>query len=160
MEIFRQISHHPNYEISNYGQVKNGITGQLLKPTLHINKKCNTTPYLRIELKNPRKKFMVHRLVAEAFIENPLLLKSINHKDEDGLNNHVSNLEWCTARYNCIYSQGSRVRQLDLEGSMIDVFDSLTLAAEHTGSDFRLISAVCVGKRNKHNNYKWEYANN
>jgi hypothetical protein len=50
-----------------------------------------------------RKCMFVHRLVAIAFLENPDNLPQINHKDEDTSNNCVSNLEWCSAEYNCNY---------------------------------------------------------
>lgn len=49
------------------------------------------------------KKHLVHRLVAQAFIENPYGLPEINHKDENKRNNCVSNLEWCTHKYNNTY---------------------------------------------------------
>jgi len=61
---------------------------------------------LRIELTDrdgDRKKFPVHRLVASTFIPNPNNYPQINHKDEDKTNNSISNLEWCTAKYNINY---------------------------------------------------------
>ena len=44
--------------------------------------------------------FLVHRMVAEAWIPNPKKLPQINHKDCNKLNNHYSNLEWCDGKHN------------------------------------------------------------
>jgi hypothetical protein len=49
------------------------------------------------------KALRVHRLVAEAFIPNPDNLPEVNHKDENPMNNEVSNLEWCNRSYNINY---------------------------------------------------------
>ena len=68
---------------------------------------CKTPKgYLKVWLyKNgKRKMFYIHRLVAQAFLENPDALPMVNHKDFDKTNNDVDNLEYCTARYNMVYS--------------------------------------------------------
>lgn len=89
---------------NNGGLVKRG--GHLLKP-MPNNKR---TPHLRVILTKDgkRKQHQVHRLVALAFIPNPDNLPFVNHKDCDPTNNHVSNLEWCSAKENSIhaYKQG------------------------------------------------------
>lgn len=54
---------------------------------------------------------MVHRLVAEAWIPREEGLDFVNHKDENKANNHVSNLEWCTAKYNVNYGTAQERRR-------------------------------------------------
>lgn len=46
------------------------------------------------------KTFLIHRLVATAFVPNPNSYPQINHKDGNKTNNHYSNLEWVTQSQN------------------------------------------------------------
>ena len=90
------------YQVSNLGQVrslnyKNQGGVQILKQSKAPH------GYKRITLK--KKSFLVHRLVAIAFIPQPEGCTLINHKDENKINNCVSNLEWCNAFYNFHYSE-------------------------------------------------------
>lgn len=66
----------------------------------------NLQGYLSVHLYsgNVMRKFYVHRLVAEAFISNPLGLPQVNHIDGDKTNNEHSNLEWCNGSSNCIHA--------------------------------------------------------
>ena len=54
------------------------------------------------------KRMYVHRLVASNFLDNPNNLPEANHKDENKLNNHFSNLEWCDRLYNCRHGTGQQ----------------------------------------------------
>lgn len=89
------------YQVSNYGEIRKicGKNYKYLKPTKE--------EYYRVSLikNNKRKTFLVHRLVALAFIPNPNKYLIINHKDENKLNNNVNNLEWCTHKYNNNYGR-------------------------------------------------------
>lgn len=74
------------------------------------------TGYARVQLSNGtgfRKKYSVHRLVAKHFICEPTEERNIvNHKDGNKLNNHYSNLEWCTAQENIIHSINAKLKRV------------------------------------------------
>ena len=89
------------YEVSDLGNVASlkyarGSNRRLLKQSK------NTWGYSQVTLSKDKQKknATVHRLVAEAFIDNPNSLPQINHIDEDKSNNRVDNLEWCESSHN------------------------------------------------------------
>lgn len=96
------------YQISNYGRVRSldrtDALGRFKKGQI-LSIGDNGYGYKTVSLyKDSKQKTMyVHRLVAQAFIDNPDNLPQVNHKDENTNNNNVDNLEWCTNEYNSNY---------------------------------------------------------
>ncbi len=128
---------------SRYGNFRK-ITGKIIKP----NKIWSG--YLRISLwKQQQVEYKsLHRLVAETFIPNPQNLPCVNHKDEVKSNNSVSNLEWCTWRYNANYGtrnerfskkkinhpkMSKAVVQCREDGTLISTFESAKEGERQTG---------------------------
>lgn len=93
-EEWRNIAEMPNYMVSNLGQVKSLKKGMenILKQFTHYK----GYRYLFLYKEGVRYKFFVHRLVARAFIPNPLIKPIVNHLDSCRHNNIRSNLEWAT----------------------------------------------------------------
>lgn len=89
------VGYEKEYLISNTGKVKGLKRNKILRNQQGIH-------YLQVQLnKNGKGKTKtIHRLVAQAFIENPLCKPEVNHIDGNKLNNNVCNLEWVTSSEN------------------------------------------------------------
>ena len=110
-EIWKKIDgYNGRYEISNFGRLKSYAQKKTQGRITYgsIEKKGYCVVRLYDDYGNA-KDYKVHRLVAEAFIDNPYHYTQVNHKDENKTNNCVNNLEWCTNEYNCNY--GTRTQR-------------------------------------------------
>lgn len=102
-EIFKNVKGYEGfYEVSNLGNVRStsykGV--KILKPAKTANGYLNVV----FCVKQKREHKLIHRLVAENFLPNPHNYKTVNHKDENKLNNCVDNLEWLSEEANNRYS--------------------------------------------------------
>lgn len=99
------------YQVSDTGDVRSldrvcgGRRNRKLKGVV-LKKTKTSTGYWKVELSKDGKVYRkkVHRLVASAFIDNPLNKPNVNHIDNDPLNNCVKNLEWCTQAENVLHA--------------------------------------------------------
>lgn len=92
------------YEVSNTGLVRRVLKYNYSYPRILKPIECNGYYKVTLSKKNVKKQKSIHRIVAEAFLPNTDGLEMVNHKDENGHNNNVNNLEWCTRAYNQLYS--------------------------------------------------------
>ena len=91
------------YKVSNYGEVFSVKANRELKQETNTAKRVYGVRKVRrvsLRVNNVQKHYLVHRLVAEAFIPNPENKPQINHKDGNPENNRVDNLEWATRSEN------------------------------------------------------------
>lgn len=165
------------YQVSNFGRVKslerfvNGPKGLIKLKEKILSPKIDKNGYLLVGFhKEGIQKYMrIHRLVAMAFIPNPNNFPQINHIDENKRNNYVSNLEWCTHKYNLNYgtckarmrhSKMKRVAQFTLGGKLVKIWDSITSVQEETGWSLYAISLACLGKTKTSKGFLWKYLDN
>lgn len=169
LKEWKIIKEAENYEVSNYGDVKNITTQKLIAGSI------DKDGYPRVMIMSNEGKKITrfrHRLVAQAFLENPNNYPVVNHKDEDKGNAYVGtkennyqdgNLEWCTIAYNVKYGEGAKRRAEKLKENyrkgkstvgrksietfvydfdshtFIGSYPSVTAAARECGGDYRTV---------------------
>lgn len=169
------------YSITNSGRVwsklRDGSGGHTVK-WLKPDTKPNGYQTVTLVKNKVKQRFLLHRLVAISYIENPQNKPYVNHLDGNKQNNCVSNLEWCTGSENEQHSytvlnkqaskhclgktgyeshRGKEVGQYTLEDELIATYGSGADAARSVGCSQTSISAVCTGKRTNYKGYIWKY---
>jgi hypothetical protein len=165
-EIWKDIKGYEGlYQASNLGNIRSlkrfTTNGKVLKG---VPDKDN---YLKVTLsKNSiRKNHCIHRLIARTFLNNPNNLSIVNHKDENKQNNKVSNLEFCTVKYNNTYNEihkrkGIKKRKKVIQiknNNIVQIWDSATIASQELKISRGNIVSVLTGKRNMAGGFSWKY---
>ena len=114
----KQIKDFPNYNIDINGNVMN------IKKQTYLKKQTNNTGYNMVRIGSKLK--LVHRLVAETFIENPENKTFVNHKNFKRDDNNINNLEWCSPSENAQhYINNKYISNSKLqENEVIEIFNS------------------------------------
>jgi len=154
------------YEISNIGNIRSLRNGKV-----RTVKKCVSTKgyyFVHITINKFTFRRKIHRLVAMAFIENPLNKPQVNHKDLNKLNNSIENLEWVTAKENIHHAllNGCYKNDKNFWGTRkpvigFNITNGYIIESESKkacslmGFNRNLVANVCSGKMESHRRYKF-----
>lgn len=148
-------------------------------PVKYFINKYGYVEFILTDKSGKRKHIQAHRIAASLFIPNPDNKKYVNHIDGDKTNNHINNLEWCTAAENekhsfqilkkKVWNKGQTlpsgkqyrgkirpVQSYSLDGTPIKSYFNPT-EAEQDGFNLKQISAVCCGNQKTHKGLIWKY---
>ena len=159
------------YQISSMGRVRslgNGKSNNSNYSKERILKAMKDRGgYLHVQLwKDGKAKwYLVHRLVAEVFLDNPKGYNEVNHINEDKSDNRADNLEFCSRSYNINYGTRNQkiskpVIAIDKRTGLIVEFPSAMEAERCTSIYHGSIIKCCQGKLNSCGGFYWMFVNN
>lgn len=96
--LIYQGNEFPDFEVSNFGQLRNSITKKIYKQWINHKGYCQVC--VSLGSRSKKKTFKMHKAVAETFIPNPENKPEVNHIDGNKANAKFDNLEWTTSSEN------------------------------------------------------------
>lgn len=178
-EIWKDIKGYEGlYQVSNLGNVmslnwNHTNTSQPIRP-------FRNRGYLRVTFRvnGTSRKFLVHRLVADAFLPNEQGKETVNHIDGNKENNCISNLEWATRREQTAHAiktglrpynipckrgkgadspQSKPVAQFTKHGDLVKSWPCSFTASNELGFDINCIRNCAAGYKKSYRGYIWKY---
>lgn len=167
LETWKTMELYPKYQVSTEGRVRNAKNHRIYTQWL------GKDGYLRMEmwLDGHKKGMLVHRMVALCYLDNPLNLPEVNHKNKIKTDNRIENLEWVTRQENMdhrnedediqkqmqlnglalkewnLKHSAKPVASYDLEGNLIKIYPSLISAERDAGTNRKYIRACLRSER-------------
>lgn len=163
-ECWRVIRQATKYSVSNLGKVKNARFDRAVKVVSNPATKTRSRVVLLVDGKV--RNFYVHRLVADAFVDNPQGHSEVNHIDGDCYNNAASNLEWVSRQENMRHLYENGLRDSHRRGVVTKhretgeevTYDTLAQCGEALGVSPFTVFQSCRGKR-RDSTYDFSYRN-
>ena len=185
-EIWKDVEDYPNYQISNFGNVKS--KGRYVKVKIKNQKEClkkekilkpqidiNGYKYVRLYNGDKWKYFKVHYLVAKTFIPNVNNEPTVDHIDRNKQNNEVSNLRWASYveqannkdKTNIIENmkklgkkkypnRAEKIKQYDINGNFIKEHNSSREAGKLLNISEKTISSCVNGHSKTAGGFIWK----
>lgn len=163
------VGYEGRYQVSSMGRVKSlerkDSWGRTIKERI-LNSDVVGGGYLGVVLcaDGKTRMFFVHRLVCQAFHENPDNKPQVKHINEDKTDNRACNLEWCTCEQNhgtakdrSAKNRNKSVGQYTLDGKLIKIWASTMEVERQAGFNHGNISKVANGKLKQAYGFIWKY---